>query len=162
MVVSGGDITAKEKLTNYKLHVEFKTPFMPEAEGQGRGNSGVYLQNKYEVQVLDSFGLFPLKDNDCGAIYTVRAPAGNACLPPGVWQTYDITYVEKSEGNLPSVTVVQNGMTVMEKEQIPASVVAKGTGGAVMTGGFLRLQDHGNPVEYRNIWVEPFFATDRK
>jgi hypothetical protein len=162
MVVSGGDIMAKDKFANYKLHLEFKTPFMPEAEGQGRGNSGVYLQNKYEVQVLDSFGLFPLKNNDCAGIYTVKAAEVNACLPPGVWQTYDITYVERGERNLPTVTVVHNGVTVIEKLQIPANVVEKGTGGAVMNGGFLRLQDHGNPVEYRNIWVEPFFATDRK
>jgi hypothetical protein len=162
MVVSGGDISAKDKLANYELHVEFKTPFMPEAEGQGRGNSGVYLQNRYEVQVLDSFGLFPLKDNDCAGIYSVKAAEVNACLPPGVWQTYDITFVQGSGKDLPTVTVVHNGVTVMEKVQIPASIAEKGTGGAQLSGGFLRLQDHGNPVEYRNIWAEPFFAADRK
>jgi hypothetical protein len=162
MVVSGGDISAKDKFANYKLHVEFKTPFMPTAEGQGRGNSGVYLQNRYEVQVLDSFGLFPLKNNDCGGIYSVKAPEGNACYPPGVWQTYDITYVQGNVPELPTVTVVHNGETIMDHVQIPANIAKEGTGGANMSGGFLRLQDHGNPVEYRNIWVEPFFAESKK
>ena len=153
---------AKEKLANYKLHVDFKTPFMPEAEGQGRGNSGVYLQNRYEVQVLDSFGLFPLKDNDCGGIYSVKSPDSNVCLPPGVWQTYDITFVQGNDKEPPTVTVVQNGVTVIERVAIPAKVVKEGTGGARADGGFLRLQDHGNPVEYRNIWAEPFFAESKK
>lgn len=164
MVVSGGDIEAKEKFTNYRLHVEFKTPFMPNEQGQARGNSGVYLQNRYEVQVLDSFGLFPLQNNDCGGIYSIKAPAGNACFPPGEWQTYDITYVQgnPTKRELPTITVIQNGVTVIEKAQIPEALLEKGTAGVATEGGFLRLQDHGNPVEYRNIWVEPFFAADRK
>lgn len=164
MVVQNGDIHAREKYANYNLHIEFKTPLMPDAEGQGRGNSGVYLQNKYEVQVLDSFGLFPLQNNDCGGIYTVKAPEVNACFPPGVWQTYDITFVQGNPAlkHLPTVTVVHNGVTIIEKIEIPAHLIEKGTGGGEAGGGFLKLQDHGNPVEYRNIWVEPFFALERK
>jgi len=164
MVVSGGDIHAKEKYANYNLHVEFKTPFMPDKQGQERGNSGVYLQNRFEVQVLDSFGLFPLQNNDCAAIYSVKAPDSNACFPPGQWQTYDITFVQGNVARkeLPTVTVVHNGVSVIEKFEIPAAIAEKGTGGESANTGFLRLQDHGNPVEYRNIWVEPFFAAERK
>jgi hypothetical protein len=164
MIVQGGDIHAKDKFSNYLLHVEFRTPSMPEAQGQARGNSGVYLQSKYEVQVLDSFGLFPLQNNDCSAIYSLKAPEINACLPPGEWQTYDITYVQgnPTTKKSPTITVVFNGFKVIDRYQLPASVLEKGTTAADDSDGFLKLQDHGNPVEYRNIWVEPFFATQRK
>jgi hypothetical protein len=163
-VAGGGDIHAKDKFANFLLHVEFRTPLMPEARDQGRGNSGVYLQNKYEVQVLDSFGLFPPQNNDCAAIYTVKAPEMNACFAPGEWQTYDITYVQGNAARkeLPTVTVIHNGVAVIEKFELPAKVVANGTGGDDKADCFLRLQDHGNAVEYRNIWVQPFFATGRK
>jgi hypothetical protein len=164
MVVQGGDIHAKGEMHNFLLHVEFRTPLMPEAQGQARGNSGVYLHSKYEVQVLDSFGLFPLQNNDCSAIYSLKAPNGNACLPPGEWQTYDITFVEGSpaKNQLPRITVVHNGVTVIDKFELPKSVLVAGTTAADASGEFLKLQDHGNPVEYRNIWVEPFYATGRK
>lgn len=156
MVVGGGDIHAAEKYANYNLHLEFRTPLMPTAQGQARGNSGVYLQDIYEVQVLDSFGLFPLGKDDCGAIYSMKAPEVNACLPPGEWQTYDITFVQSnaSRNGNPTVTVTLNGVMVIEKFELPQKTPSE--------RGFLRLQDHGNPVEYRNIWVEPFFAADRK
>jgi hypothetical protein len=164
MIVNGGDIHTREKYVNYNLHLEFKTPFMPNQQGQARGNSGAFLQNRYEVQVLDSFGLFPLKNNDCSALYSVKAPDSNACFPPGQWQTYDITFVQGNAAHkeLPTVTVVHNGATVIEKFEIPTAILEKGTGGDGKEDGFLRLQDHGNPVEYRNIWVEPFFAAERK
>lgn len=151
MQVGKGNIKTKEKLGSFRLHVEFRTPYMPAETGQARGNSGVYLQGKFEVQVLDSFGLYPLKDNDCGGIYHVQAPRMNACLPPMEWQTYDITYSE----NGPRVTVVQNGMTVIDHATIPASLLQNGTGGGDPTAGFLMLQDHGNAVQYRNIWALP-------
>lgn len=164
MIVQGGDIHAKGNFANYVLHVEFRTPLMPEAQGQARGNSGVYLQNKYEVQVLDSFGLFPLQNNDCSAIYSLKAPSVNACLPPGEWQSYDITYVQgdAAKSQLPTITVVFNGVKVIDHFELPKSVLESGTTSADKEAGFLKLQDHGNPVEYRNIWVEPFFAAHRK
>src|ERR1043165_4458266 len=164
MIVQNGDIHAKGDIAHFLLHVEFRTPLMPEAQGQARGNSGVYLQSKYEVQVLDSFGLFPLQNNDCSAIYSLKAPSINACLPPGEWQTYDITYVNgnPAQNKQPTITVVFNGVTVIDKFELPKSVLEKGTTAADAEGGFLKLQDHGNPVEYRNIWVEPFFAAERK
>ncbi|MHB8523220.1 MAG: 3-keto-disaccharide hydrolase [Limisphaerales bacterium] len=158
MEAQNGDLQVKDKFTDFKLHLEFRTPFKPAARGQERGNSGVYLQRKYEVQILDSFGLFPLDNNDCAAIYKIKAPAANACLPPMQWQTYDITYHQGDGGTneTPSVTIVQNGVTVIDNVHIPADHVAKGTGGGDSgEGGFLKLQFHKNPVQFRNIWVEP-------
>ncbi|MDX1953809.1 MAG: DUF1080 domain-containing protein [Verrucomicrobiota bacterium] len=156
MRVQGGDIHAKDILDSFRLHLEFRTPLMSEAQGQARGNSGVYLQSKYEVQVLDSFGLFPLQNNDCGGIYQIAAPPVNACLPPGEWQTYDITYLQ---GNPPMISVVQNGIQIIDKVKIPEKFLKDGTTAASRDRkNFLKLQDHGNPVEYRNIWVEPITA----
>ena len=152
MQVGKGNVKTKEKLNDFRLHLEFRTPYMPAATGQARGNSGVYLQGKYEVQVLDSFGLYPLKDNDCSGIYRVKAPLLNACLPPMEWQTYDITY--RASG--PTVTVSLNGSVVINEAKIPAELVESGTGGGDPSAGFLLLQDHGNPVQFRNIWVQPF------
>lgn len=159
MQVVKGDIHAKDSLESFRLHIEFRTPFMPKQTGQARGNSGVYLQRRYEVQVLDSFGLYPLRIDDCGSIYGVQTTTGNACLPPGEWQTYDITYLAgdaaRKEG--PSISVVHNGVLVIDRARVPWSVVEKGTtgGDAPRDGGMLKLQDHGDPVEYRNIWAVP-------
>jgi hypothetical protein len=140
--------TSKRKFTDFKLHLEFRTPFQPSAGGQGRGNSGVYLQNRYEIQVLDSFGLKG-ENNECGAIYSVRAPTVNMCLPPLVWQTYDVEYrtgkvdpdTKKQSG--PFVTVIHNGVKVHDHFDL------KGSGAA----GPIHLQNHGDPVVYRNVWV---------
>ena len=164
MRVAKGNVWAKEKMPNYQLHLEFKTPFMPEATGQARGNSGVYLQGKYEVQVLDSFGLWPLKDNDCGGFYNVTAPisnAGNAGLPPGEWQTYDITFLEANATRTPRITVELNGVKIIDRAEVPANLVAKGNGGGEPKAGFLMLQDHGNPVEFRNIWAQPIYSAEK-
>jgi len=147
-----GSIVTKKKFTDFKLHLEFRTPFMPDARGQARGNSGVYLQERYEVQVLDSYALEG-KDNECGGIYKVGAPMVNMCAPPMQWQTYDITfYALSSDRREAQVTVVHNGVTIHDKISLP-----KPTGGALdsdMTKpGGIYLQDHGNPVQYRNIWL---------
>jgi hypothetical protein len=159
--VGKGNILAKDKLTNFRLHLEFRTPYMPVEEGQKRGNSGVYLQGIYEVQVLDSFGLYPLQDNDCAGIYKVKAPSGNASLPPMQWQTYDITFIAATRSRPPRITVEHNGVKVIDRAEVPASLVEKGTGGGDLNAGFLMLQDHGNPVEFRNIWALPFFSAQR-
>ena len=91
LTVGSGDIMTEKTFGNFELHVEFNVPYMPDAHGQGRGNSGVYLAGNHELQVLDSYGL-KSQDNDCGAIYKQVAPAVNACKPPLQWQTYDITF----------------------------------------------------------------------
>jgi hypothetical protein len=147
-----GSIVTKKKFTNFKLHVEFRTPFMPDARGQGRGNSGVYLQERYEVQVLDSYGLEG-EDNECGGIYKIGKPLVNMCAPPTQWQTYDITfYAPGNERENAQVTVVHNGVTIHDELKLP-----KPTGGALNSDvnkpGGIYLQDHGNPVQYRNIWL---------
>lgn len=152
----GNNLTVRE-FGDMKLHVEFMIPYMPDARGQGRGNSGVYSQNRYEVQILDSFGL-PPKDNECGGIYEVAAPKANACLPPLRWQTYDITFRTHrfdANGNVAApatLTVVHNGILIHDKQAVMDATRAAGAKGAVKVGP-LMLQDHGNPVRYRNIWL---------
>lgn len=157
MQVGRGDVFFKGDHKNFKLHIEFRTPFMPKERGQGRGNSGVYLWSMYEVQVLDSFGIYPLANNDCGAIYGVKAPPGNNCLPPMEWQTYDIIYRDGdgTAENPPTITVYHNGVLIHENVKIPANMIGKGGAAATPGGGVLKLQDHGNPVQYRNIWLLP-------
>ena len=91
VVINKGNIRTKDKFGDFQMHLEFNVPYLPDQTGQGRGNSGVYLQGIYELQILDSYGL-KLKDNDCGAIYQQVIPAVNACKPPLQWQTYDITF----------------------------------------------------------------------
>lgn len=151
-------IISKQKFEDAKIHVEFRTPFMPEATGQARGNSGVYVQGRYEVQVLDSFGLEP-KDNEAGGIYKIAVPKVNASLPPGEWQTYDITFhAPKYEGDTQKepaeITVVHNGITIHDKVKL-TSVTAGGLDADPSKPGPLLLQDHGDPVQFRNIWVLP-------
>ena len=152
-----GSIVTKKKFTDFKLHLEFRTPFMPEKSGQARGNSGVYLQGRYEVQVLDSYGLEG-QDNECGGIYKVGRPIVNMCAPPLQWQTYDITFHAPrpdgtgTESKSARVTVVHNGVKIHDELELPGP-----TGGALDSNitepGGIYLQDHGNPVQFRNIWL---------
>lgn len=152
-----GSIITKRQFTDVSLHIEFRSPFMPDARGQGRGNSGVYLQGRYEVQVLDSYGLEGL-DNECGGIYTVKAPLVNMCAPPGQWQTYDVTFSAPrfdSAGKMvsnPTLTVLHNGVLIQDRTEAKGPTTAA-LGGKATEPGPIYLQDHGNPVEYRNIWV---------
>jgi len=152
------DIVTRQKFAgDFKLHVEFRVPYMPKAQGQARGNSGVYLQGRYEVQVLDSYGLKPRKD-DCGAIYEVAAPLVNACKAPTIWQSYDITFhsAKCENGKIvqpPRITVYQNGIKVQDNVSIPVKNTRAGSGGDPCMPGPILLQYHGNPVQFRNIWL---------
>lgn len=155
-VVGGaGSIVTKRTFSDVRLHLEFRTPFEPNNRGQGRGNSGVYLQGMHEVQVLDSYGLSG-EDNECGGLYGVSRPLVNACAPPTVWQTFDIEYRvarfnEATGVGLPArISVWHNGMLIQDNVQLPGG--APDRPGPVPSGPIL-LQDHWNPVQYRNIWV---------
>jgi 3-keto-disaccharide hydrolase len=160
MQSGGGDIVTIRKFDgSFKLHVEFRVPYLPNAKGQGRGNSGVYLQGRYEVQVLDSYGL-DSKNNDCGGIYEIAAPLVNACKAPTVWQSYDIIFqspqCEDGKKVAPAVvTVYHNGVKIHENVKITTDNTRAGMGGDPCTPGPIMLQDHGNPVQFRNIWLLP-------
>jgi hypothetical protein len=146
---------SKQTLGDHSLHIEFRTPFKPLGRGQERGNSGVYVQNRYEVQVLDSFGLEG-ENNECGGIYQIAKPEVNMCLPPLTWQTYDIDFTAARYENGQKVknariTVKHNGVVVMNDVELP-----KATPGGIGEGpdpAPLFLQGHGNPVYFRNVWA---------
>lgn len=148
--------TSKEKFQNFTLHVEFVLPFMPTARGQGRANSGVYCQGRYETQVLDSFGLAG-EDNECGGIYKIAKPLVNMCYPPLAWQTYDIdftaaVYRDGKKTQDAQITVRHNGVLIQDHVGLPHATTAA----PVKEGpepGPIYLQNHGNPVRFRNIWV---------
>lgn len=152
----GSDIPSKRKFGDHTIHLEFRLSYMPFARGQGRSNSGVYPQNRYEVQVLDSFGLTGA-NNECGGIYSRTAPSVNMCYPPLTWQTYDIDFTAakfdkdgKKTANA-VITVRHNGVLIHDKVEIAGI-----TGGGIPESadpGPLFLQGHGGGVQYRNIWV---------
>ena len=146
---------SKKVFGSGKLHVEFMLSYEPKGRGQGRSNSGVYLQGRYEIQVLDSFGLEG-KNNECGGVYTVSEPIVNMCFPPLSWQTYDVefTAAKWADGKKTAkarMTVRHNGVLIQKDIEIPqptTSAPAKETADP----SFLHLQDHGSPVRFRNIW----------
>lgn len=141
----------KRQFTDIKhFHIEFKLPLEPLKRGQGRANSGVYLLDRYEVQVLDSFGLTHTS-GDCGGLYNIARAKVNASLPPETWQTYDITFRaarldEKGKvKELPRITVIHNGIKIHDGREIPRS--------NHRTKGPIQLQDHGHPIQFRNMWI---------
>jgi hypothetical protein len=141
------------------LHIEFMTCFNPYQTGQNRSNSGVYLQGKYETQVLDSYGLAGLND-EFGGIYTVRAADINAALPPNTWHTYDIYFTPRSSGVAGDVagaaymTVYANGVKTQDSIPCP-NVTTAGLSGDMLVNAPMYLQNHSNNVIFRNIWFVP-------
>ena len=160
--VSQNDIQTKEVFGDFRLHLEFRVPKTPPGTPeQGRGNSGVYLQGRYEVQVLDSFDHPLAGKNDAGAIYGVANAAVNASRPAGTWQRYEIVFrAARFNGGKKTeparVTVFWNGQKVHDDTRVPGPTrlgSPERAQNGVLTGPVL-LQDHGNPVQYRNIWLE--------
>jgi mono/diheme cytochrome c family protein len=151
--------TTKQNFKDYTLHLEFRTPYAPKARGQGRGNSGVYHQGRYETQILDSFGLKGLND-EAGGIYTVSAPTVNACLPPLQWQTYDVEFTSArfddngTKTANAKLTVRLNGIMVQNDVEVPGPTRAASHQENPQPGP-LMLQNHGDPVRFRNIWLMP-------
>jgi hypothetical protein len=147
----------KQKFKDYTLHLEFRTPYMPHARGQGRGNSGLYLNDQYEFQILDSFGLSG-ENNECGGYYSFAKPKLNMCLPPLTWQTYDVDFTmarydaSKNKLKPATATIRLNGVIVHEKYEIPKFNGGGGQADESLPGS-IYVQDHGNPVHFRNIWI---------
>ncbi|HSQ57315.1 MAG TPA: DUF1080 domain-containing protein [Gemmata sp.] len=157
-VAKTGGIKSKEKFGAFKAHVEFRLAWMPNSSGQGRSNSGVYLQDRYECQVLDSFGLSG-ENNECGGIYTQHKPLVNMCYPPLAWQTYDIEFtpaVFGADGKKTKnarATIYHNGVKIHDNVEFPKE--CPGGQKEAATPGPFQFQDHGDPVVYRNVWVVP-------
>ena len=152
----GKDIYSLRKFSNYILHLEFMLPYRPAARGQGRGNSGLYHVDMYENQILDSFGLEGA-NNECGGIYSIKDSEVNACFPPLSWQTYDIDFTnaenkERKKTKDARITVHLNGILIHDDYEI-----TRKTGGSRPdpegTPGPIKLQGHGNPLQFRNIWI---------
>ncbi|MEI6238894.1 MAG: DUF1080 domain-containing protein [Planctomycetia bacterium] len=151
-------VTTADSFGDARWHVEFCLPYQPHERGQKRGNSGAYVQGCYEVQMLDSFGLEG-KNNECGGVYSVAAPSVNMCLPPLSWQTYDIDFTAPRFENGAKVkparmTVRHNGVVIQDDVEVP-KITPGGPQKQEQPTGPLHLQNHTNPVRYRNIWVLP-------
>jgi len=160
-VVKGtGVVKTKRNFGSVQLHIEWRSPAEVVSEGQGRGNSGVFLNGIYEVQVLDSYNNRTYSNGQAASIYKQHIPLVNACRPPGEWQTYDIIYMQpefNKDGikvKSGTLTVIQNGILVQNNIEIKGTTPYIGLPKNPAHGdGPLILQDHGNPVSYRNIWV---------
>ena len=157
-----GVIKTKRVFNDFQLHIEWRSPAEVKGKSQGRGNSGVFLQGIYEVQVLDNYDNRTYRNGQAGSLYKQHPPLVNVCKAPGVWQTYDIIYTAPRFNNdgtyftPPTVTVLHNGVLVQNNVKlrgpteyigIPEYTVKKHGAGSIV------LQDHGNPVSYRNIWI---------
>jgi hypothetical protein len=168
-VVSGtGDVRSKAEFGDCQLHLEFATPAKVESEGQGRGNSGLFLMGIYEVQILDNYENPTYADGTVGAIYGQFPPLVNAIRKPGEWNSYDVVWRAPrfKDGKLESpatITVILNGFVVQANQTLIGNTPHRtvGTYAPHADKGPVRLQDHGNPMRFRNIWVRPLDLTDR-
>ena len=159
-IVQGGDITTRESFGDIQLHIEWSSPVPATGSSQGRGNSGVFLMDRYELQVLDSYDNETYYDGQAGAIYKQTPPLVNAMRPPGEWNTYDIIWTAprfKEDGSLESpayITALHNGVLVLNHFALLGNTPFNSPPKYEKHGKLpIHLQDHGNPVRYRNIWV---------
>lgn len=160
-VVKGtGDIKTKQTFGSCQLHIEWRSPAVVESEGQGRGNSGIFLMERYELQVLDNFNNKTYANGQAGSIYKQAIPLINACRKPGEWQTYDVIFTApkfNKDGMLLSsakITVLHNGVLIQNNTELkgPSEYIGLPVYKAHEKAP-IKLQDHGNPVSYRNIWI---------
>lgn len=158
MTVTAWNIMSRETFADAFIHIEFREPDMPQAKGQAKGNSGIFLQGRYEIQVLDSYGIKIPGKGDCGAVYAQYAPLVNACKPPLEWQSYDIIFraprVDSSGKvtELGRVTLLQNDTVIQNNVEVLGPNVSPVDMNLGQPGPLV-LQAHGSPVEYRNIWL---------
>jgi hypothetical protein len=161
MVVNGtGNLFTRQEFGDCQLHIEWATPAKVEGDGQGRGNSGVYFQGRYEIQILDSYQNPTQPDGQAGAFYGHNPPLVNASRPPGEWQVYQIIFrapKQAANGSIQpgSFTVLHNGVLIQDQIPIPGQPTAAAAFRSIAEKGPLMLQDHGNPVRFRNIWLRP-------
>jgi len=156
-----GEITTKEGFGDCQLHIEWRTPAEVKGNGQGRGNSGIFLMNKYELQVLDSYNNRTYSNGQAGSIYKQHMPLVNASRPPGEWQSYDVIFTAprfKSDSSVQSparITVLHNGVLVQNNTVLWGGTQYIGLPAYEMHGNKepISLQDHGNPTSFRNIWI---------
>ena len=154
--------TSKQTFGDYHLHAEFRTPYKPTARGQKRGNSGIYHSGRWETQILDSFGRDP-DDNECGGIYSIAPPRLNMCLPPLAWQTYDVDFTAAKfdaagkRSAWPRISVRLNGVCIHKDLELAKDFTTSAPASRPLDGplGPIYLQEHGNPVYFRNIWIVP-------
>lgn len=155
-----GGIFSKQEFGDCQLHVEWASPSTVKGDGQGRGNSGVYLMGRYEIQVLDSYNNKTYFNGQAGAFYGHNSPLVNACRKPGEWQAYDIIFhtpKQLPDGKVQpgSFTVLHNGVLIQDNIAVTGEPTTSAPLKGIAAKGPLYLQDHGNPVRFRNIWVRP-------
>lgn len=165
-----GKIRTVDEFGDFQLHLEFATPSKVEGNGQGRGNNGVNIYGKYEIQILDSYENKTYPDGQAGSIYGQSPPLVNASKPPGEWQTYDIIWEAPrwdDEGKLikkASVTVLHNGLVLHHRKELIGNTPHQQVGTYSKphpSKGYIELYEHGNPVRFRNIWIRPLGEYDK-
>ena len=171
METSGGTgpLRTKDAFGDFQLHIEWATPAKVEGNGQGRGNNGLNIFGRYEIQILDSFENATYADGQAGAIYGQTPPLVNASRPPGEWQTYDVLWEGPrwTDGKLTrkaSVTVLHNGVAIHHKRELYGSTPYRALGNydnPHPPTGHIELYEHGNPVRFRNIWIRPLGEYDQ-
>jgi hypothetical protein len=168
VVPKSGILRTKDEFGDFQLHLEFATPSKVQGKGQGRGNNGVNIFGRYEIQVLDSYENETYADGQAGAIYAQTPPLVNASRPPGEWQTYDIIFEAPkwTDGKLSKpafITVIHNGAVVHHRREIMGTTQhrAEVKYGSPQETGPIELYEHGNPVRFRNIWIRPLGEYDK-
>jgi hypothetical protein len=169
VVPGSGSIRTRERFADFQLHLEFATPAKVTGDGQGRGNSGILFNGMYEIQLLDSFENPTYPDGQAGAIYGQSPPLANASKGPGEWQTMDIVFesprwgADQKLSRKANVTVIHNGVVLHHRKELEGTTPDQANGNYDQPHApevFIELQDHGNPVRFRNIWLRQIGSYD--